>query len=56
MVFSHEDGSIAMKDLRIWIAEPDEMNRAYESLLGRDLLSGFTLTFVQPSELRLEPR
>ncbi len=56
LFLSHEDETTDGVEMTIWIAEPGGLNQEHESLLGRDVLAHYTLTFVQPEGLTLERR
>ncbi len=45
VVLSHDDGTLDSEPLTLWIAEPNPLNQAQESLLGRDVLASFVTTF-----------
>jgi hypothetical protein len=54
LIFSHVDGGIEQLTLPVGIAEPEDRLASHESLLGRDVLARFTMTFSQPERLVLE--
>ncbi|MEX2225734.1 MAG: hypothetical protein WEB52_04700 [Dehalococcoidia bacterium] len=55
LFLSHDDDETWAREIVIWIAD-SESGTEHESLLGRDILEHFRLTFVQPTELTLDPR
>lgn len=55
LFLSHDDDAPWIKQIVIWIAD-SESGLEHESLLGRDILEHFKLTFIQPTELTLEPK
>jgi hypothetical protein len=52
----HEDGMIDSLPLTIGIGEPAPAIEGHESLLGRDVLAHYWLSFIQPESLVLEAR
>lgn len=55
LLFTVDDGATHSQRTRIWIADADSPLR-HESLLGRDVLAGHTLTFGQAArEVSLRP-
>ena len=54
IVFTHDDGKIQSVEIDLYIAEPDPRNERMESLLGRDVLQHYIVTFRQSQELTLE--
>ena len=47
LVFIHDDGRLQAIRLTVYVAEPGPHNHMYESLLGRDALDHFVMTFDQ---------
>jgi len=45
--FRHDDGRVEQIAATVYIATPAEANRNLESLLGRDILGNFVMTFDQ---------
>jgi hypothetical protein len=54
IVLEHEDGTLDSDAITLWIAEPDQQNWLQESLLGRDVLAGFSVLFEKMIALTLE--
>ena len=53
LFLTHDDDETWVREIRIWMADADS-RLEHESLLGRDVLEHFKMTFVQSSELTLE--
>lgn len=55
LFLTHDNGAPWTTQMIIWIAD-SASGLDHESLLGRDVLEHFKLTFIQPTELTLEPK
>lgn len=49
IIFRHEDGTVEPCTRVVHIAKPTEANEWFPSLLGRDLLNAFKVTYHPPS-------
>lgn len=52
--FVHHDAQIAAHPFTLYVAEPHPGNLSVESLLGRDILSNYIVTFDQLDRLTLD--
>ena len=52
--FREIDGRIDQLPIRVWIGEPSALIEEHESLLGRDVLAHYAMSFSQPHALVLE--
>ena len=51
--FNNDDGTIDQLPIRVWFGEPVSALQEHESLLGRDVLEHFDLTFSQGRSIAL---